>query len=151
VAPSLQAVYDSHSATLARFDAQGRVEADVEYNCASHLQTAALAAAGLTVTGSTFLPPLCVVEGWIAPAALPTLATAANVTRIKLPSYVRHTPRPSLKITAASPTGGAIDGNALTIMRADQFVTQAGGGGVGVTVGVQSQGVASLSAIQGRR
>ena len=150
VAPNLQSVYDSRSTALAHFDSQGRVEADVHYRCSSRSPSAALTAAGLTVTGSAFLPPLCVVEGWIAPEALPTLASTGNVTRIKLPSYVRHTPRPSLKITAASPAGGAIDGNALTIMRADQFVAQAGGGGGGVTVGVQSQGVASLSVIQGR-
>jgi len=150
VAPNLQSVYDSHSATLAHFDSQGRIEADVHYNCSSRAPAAALAAAGLAVTGSASLPPLCAVEGWIPPEALPTLANTAGVTRIELPSYVRHTPHPSLKITAASAAGGAIDGNGLTIMRADQFVAQAGGGGGGVTVGVQSQGVASLSVIQGR-
>jgi hypothetical protein len=35
-------------------------------------------------------------------------------------------------------------------MHADQFVAQAGGGGAGVIVGVQSQGIASLTTIQGR-
>src|SRR6185437_10085555 len=42
------------------------------------------------------------------------------------------------------------DGNAITIMHADQFVAQAGGGGNNVLVGVQSQGIHSLSLIQGR-
>jgi hypothetical protein len=93
---------------------------------------------------------LCVVEGWIAPEALPTLAGVSGVTRVKLPSYVRHIPRRVLRSTAAAPAGGTIDGNALTIMHADQFVAQAGGGGAGVIVGVQSQGIASLSTIQGR-
>ncbi|MDB6041589.1 MAG: periplasmic copper-binding [Gammaproteobacteria bacterium] len=138
------------SANMARFDARGRVEADVHYSCSSGAPTATLAAAGLSVSGETELSPLCVVEGWIAPTALPSLAAVAGVTRVKLPSYARHILRPSLKSTAASQATGAIDGNALTIMRADQFVAQSGGGGGGVLVGVQSQGVASLGTIQGR-
>jgi hypothetical protein len=147
---SAAAVGLSVAADLARFDARGRVEADVHYDCSTGAPTAELVAAGLSVSGMTELPPLCVVEGWIAPAALPKLAAVAGVTRVKLPSYARHIPRPSLKSTAQSPAAGTIDGNALTIMHADQFVAQAGGGGSGVLVGVQSQGVASLSIIQGR-
>jgi hypothetical protein len=55
-----------------------------------------------------------------------------------------------LKSTAAPQTAATIDGNAITIMHADQFVAQAGGGGKGIIVGVQSQGVASLTTIQNR-
>jgi hypothetical protein len=159
VSAKLQSVYDARlngavgvgsSANMAHFDERGRVEADVYYDCSSGAPTAALAAAGLSVNVATVLPPVCVVEGWIAPAALPSLAAVAAVTRVKIPSYARHVPRPSQKSTAASPAAGAIDGNGLTIMHADQFVAQAGGGGAGVVVGVQSQGVASLSTIQGR-
>lgn len=159
VATGLQSVYDAHShrqtapvsaANAARFDVQGRVEADVHYDCSSGAPRAALAVAGLSARSETQLPPLCVVEGWIAPGALPQLANVSGVTRVKIPSYVRHIPRPTLKSTAASQSGSAIDGNAVTIMHADQFVKQAGGGGNGVIVGVQSSGVASLSTIQGR-
>ncbi len=173
VSSRLQSIYDAHrlpgpvtnsptiepgnaavgvgvSAGLARFDPRGRVEADVHYDCSSGAPTAALVAAGMSVSGATELAPLCVVEGWIAPAVLPKLAAIAGVTRVKLPSYAMHIPRPSLKSTAQSPAAGTIDGNALSIMHADQFVAQAGGGGKGVLVGVQSQGVASLSTIQGR-
>ena len=137
-------------ANTARFDEQGRVEADVHYNCSASAPTAALAAAGLAVNAATALPPVCIVEGWIAPAALPSLAAVAAVTRVRLPSYVRQIPHPSQKSTEAAPAAGVIDANGITIMHADQFVAQAGGGGGGVVVGVQSQGVASLSAIQGR-
>jgi len=133
-----------------RFDAQGRVEADVHYDCSSSVPKAALAAAGLTPSGTTHLPPLCVVEGWVAPSALPKIAAVAGVTRIRTPSYVRHSPRPVMKSTAATPASTPIDGNAVTIMHADQFVAQAGGGGNGVIVGVQSQGVTSLATIQNR-
>ena len=158
VATGLQSVYDTAVQTspagaannTARFDAQGRVEADVHYDCSASVPKTALAAAGLTVSGTAHLPPLCVVEGWIAPAALPKIAAVAGVTRVAIPSYVRHVPRPALKSTAATPASTAIDGNAVTIMHADQFVAQAGGGGNGVIVGVQSQGVTSLSTIQGR-
>ncbi len=156
VSAKLQSVYDSRSVDRsartqqARFDTRGRVEADVHYTCSSRAPTKALADAGFSVNTSAHLPPLCVVEGWVAPVALPTLAAISGVTSIKLPSYVRHVPRPSLKSTAASATSATIDGTALSIMHADQFVVQAGGGGGGVTVGVQSQGVASLSTIQAR-
>jgi hypothetical protein len=159
VAIGLQSVYDAHihrqtapgsGTNVARFDAQGRVEADVHYDCSSGVPTAALADAGLVASSATHLPPLCVVEGWIAPSALPQLANVIQVTRVKIPTYVRHVQRPTLKSTAASQSGSAIDGNAVTIMHADQFVKQAGGGGGGVMVGVQSSGVASLSTIQGR-
>jgi hypothetical protein len=156
VAAKLQSIHDSRVANRAvaagpaRFDAQGRVEADVHYNCSAGAPTKTLAAAGLSASAAASLPPLCVIEGWVAPEALPTLATVGGVTRITLPSYVRHSPRPTVKSTTASQSSTTIDGNALTIMRADQFVSQAGGGGNGVIVGVQSQGVASLSVIQGR-
>ncbi len=139
VSAKLQSVYDARgqggtTANMARFDEQGRVETDVHYNCSSVAPTAALAAAGLSTSGAARLSPLCVIEGWIVPAAVPKLALVSGVTRVKLPSYARHIPRPSLKSTAASPAAGTIDGNALTIMRADQFVAQAGGGGGGVIV-----------------
>ena len=159
VSIALQSVYDtsrqavaagSSLTNMARFDAQGRVEADVHYNCSSASPTAALASAGLAVSGTTKLPPMCVVEGWIAPVSLPTLAAIADVTHVRIPSYVRHITRPSVKSTAQTGTAIAIDGNAITIMHADQFVSQAGGGGNNVLVGVQSQGIASLSTIQGR-
>jgi len=167
VAIGLQSVYDAHThrqtvagngGNAARLDAQGRVEADVYYDCSSdEVPKAAFAAAGLSTSSATHLPPLCVVEGWIAPSALPQLASVSGVTRVKVPSYARQIQRPtlkstaaSLKSTAASQSGSAIDGNAVTIMHADQFVKQAGGGGGGVIVGVQSSGVASLSTIQGR-
>src|SRR3569833_3331799 len=136
---------------LARVDAQGRVEADVHNDCSTAAPSATLATAGLSASSATHLPPLCVVEGWISPSALPQLSNVSGVTRIKIPSYARHTQHPTLKSTAAAPAGArSIDGNALTIMHADQFVRQAGGGGGGVTVGVQSSGIASLSTIQAR-
>src|SRR5947209_13673471 len=80
VATGLQSVYDAHShrqtapvsdTNAARFDGQGRVEADIHYDCSSSAPQSALTAAGLTASSATHLPPLCVVEGWIAPGAMP--------------------------------------------------------------------------------
>jgi hypothetical protein len=51
---------------------------------------------------------------------------------------------------AASSTGGGIDRNGVSIMRADQFVTQTGANGSGAKVGVQSAGISSLQTIQAR-
>lgn len=133
-------------------DAAGRVEVDVHHDCSSAPPLKALAAAGLSIGASAHLPPLCVVEGWVDPGALPDLAAVSSVTRITLPSYVRPHPEPAERSVAAAAAGAStsIDGNAISIMHADQFVAQAGGGGGGVLVGVQSEGVASLSTIQGR-
>jgi hypothetical protein len=159
VASGLQAVYDTPlqvaptpSAQAAHFDPQGRVEADVHYDCSATVPTAALTSAGLSVRGTAHLPPLCVIEGWVAPGALPQLAAVAGVTRVKIPSYVVHVPRATVK-AAPAPQANVIDRYAITIMHTDQFVAQAaqvGGGGLGVTVGVQSAGVASLTTIQNR-
>src|SRR3569623_945762 len=67
VATGLQSVYDTRThrqtppgngANAARFDAQGRVEADIQYDCSSGIPEAALAAAGLSASSATHLPPL---------------------------------------------------------------------------------------------
>lgn len=103
---------------------------------------------------------LCVVEGWALPTALPQLDAVAGVTRLSAPSYARRAPPRTLQpvqrvpARAAAQKQGAgtvaIDHNGIVIMRADQFVTQTGTNGAGVTVGVQSSGVYSLATIQGR-
>lgn len=164
----LQAVYDANEASTthpasaalgnsliasraARLDERGRVQADAHYNCASSAPTADLRAAGLSIGNLVHLPPLCAAEGWIDPASLPKLSAIASVTRVTLPSYVRHIPHPTHRSTAASSGTTRIDSNGVSIMRADQFVSQAGGGGGGVVVGVQSEGIATLSTIQGRQ
>ncbi len=150
-----------------RFDANGSVQVDVHYDCSLSPPTQALASAGLTPNASVKIAPLCVVEGWIAPAALSRIASIAGVTGVQVPAYAVHI-RP--RTGTASPIGSAplrqppeasarakaqaasatIDHNGVSIMRADQFVAQTNVRGAGVTVGVQSTGVYSLSVIQGR-
>jgi hypothetical protein len=164
VSTTLQAIHDAElpspnapdtkvgnaKAAGARRDSRGRVEADVHHDCSAPAPLKELAAAGFSIGRSANLPPLCVVEGWVAPSDLPAVAAVDSVVRITLPSYARHMPRPTRKVSAASQTATQIDRNGVTIMRADQFVAQAGGGGGGVTVGVQSQGAYSLQTIQNR-
>lgn len=153
---------------LPHIDTQGRVQVDVHYDCSLAAPVGALAAAGLSVDTSVHVPPLCVVEGWIAPSGLPSIASAVGVSSVTVPRYALppHAPptsmvapaghsAPRLALPHELPRSRAqpsnpIDGSGVTIMRADQFVSQTGTSGTGVTVGVQSTGVASLSVIQQR-
>jgi hypothetical protein len=141
-------------------DGEGRVQIDVHFDCSLAAPTAALADAGLAVTSTVHAGTLCVVEGWALPAALPQLDAVAGVTRLSAPSYARPPapralqPVQRVPARAAAQKQGAgavaIDHNGIVIIRADQFVTQTGTNGTGVTVGVQSSGVYSLATIQGR-
>jgi hypothetical protein len=68
------------------FDAQGRVLVEVDLACSPVVPMAALKGAGLTLSASVNVPPLCAVEGWIAPRALAALAQVSGVVRVKLPA-----------------------------------------------------------------
>jgi len=150
------------SSIAVRVDPQGRVQLDVHYDCSRTPPAQELQAAGFSSSTSVRLATFCVLEGWAAPSALPAIAIVAGVTRVDAPAYALRR-RPPAPVTGNSGEGknkqsahshaapqSAIDANAVTIMRADQFVAQTKVGGLGVTVGVQSTGVASLSVIQQR-
>ena len=150
---------DTGLESLAHRDAAGRLQIDVHFDCALAPPVAALTTAGLAVASSVKAGRLCVVEGWASSTAVAQIQAVAGVTRISAPSYVRPTPPRALRpvlhgLTRPSQqkqgSGVAIDENGVSIMRAGQFVAQTGGTGTGVTVGVQSVGVASLSTIQAR-
>jgi hypothetical protein len=146
------------------FDDQGRVQVDIEYDCSRALPTEVLSSAGLSATSSVRLASWCVVEGWIAPESLSKVASLDGVIRVRTPSYAvqpRLTPamqphlaplQSSVKLSSRPSAGsaGSINHNGVTIMRADQFVSQTGVNGAGVTVGVQSAGISSLHTIQSR-
>jgi hypothetical protein len=147
-----------------RRNEKGWVQADIHYDCSQDAPTEALISAGLSPGTSVKVGTLCVVEGWVAPESLPRVAAVVGVTRVKVPSYVVHrNPRPSVaqrdsratsrqsgSLLAQAGSASGIDHNGVSIMRADQFVSQTGTSGAGVTVGVQSTGIASLTLIQGR-
>jgi hypothetical protein len=149
-----------------RFNEQGRVQADVYYDCSQDAPIKALVSAGLAVSSSVKLVSFCVVEGWMAPQSLPAAAALAGITRVTVPAYALHPRRvdpdvPSssmavvhessrLSARPAAASAGGIDQNGVTIMHADQFVAQTGADGGGAKVGVQSVGVTSLQTIQAR-
>jgi len=147
------------STSSSHVDASGRVQVDVVFECALAPPTSALSAAGLGINASVRVAPLCVVEGWVLPAALPKLAAVSGVQRIKLPVYARHRePKVSVsnkkaRVAQALPQAAgapAIDGNAVSIMHADQFIASTQVNGSGVTVGVMSDNVSSIATIQAR-
>ena len=145
-------------------DSAGRVQVDVHYDCSLTPPTAALTAAGLSINAAVKTAPLCVVEGWVAPTALAQLSSIEGVRSVKVPAYAtqRHprsllptnigtVPLQESSLRAQKATGtSVIDGKGLSIMRADQFVSQTNTVGSGITVGVQSTGVSNLSLIQSR-
>jgi Subtilase family len=147
--------------SVARFDMQGRVQVDVHFDCAATAPTQQLAESGLHINASVRQGPLCVIEGWVPPVALPTLASIAEVTRVNVPAYRLKRPAPTpaaraqqlqlSKSNAQASGTPAIDGEAVTIMHADSFISQTGMNGSGVGVGVMSTDVTSLAVIQSRK
>jgi hypothetical protein len=91
------------------------------------------------------------MEGWVAPDTLASLAAVSGVDRVSLPSYAIV---PKLKAgpsaSPATPARIAINRNGVTIMHADQFVSQTGINGTGAKVGVQSGGISNVKVIQQR-
>jgi hypothetical protein len=143
------------SAFGARFDAKGRMQIDVDFNCAIEAPTSALAAAGMVIGTTVKVAPLCVVEGWAAAAVVPKLAAIEGITRLDLPHYrVQHKPRaPSVNSSGQLPQASGnntINGNGISIMAADQYIAQTGNNGTGVTVAIMSDDVQSISVIEGR-
>jgi hypothetical protein len=143
------------STNSVRYDSDGRLQIDVSFDCAQAAPTAQLAVAGMVLGTTVKAPPLCVVEGWVPVASIPALASLAGVKRIDLPHYrtprhrnPRHTTAPAPVTSAIGST--TIDGNGITIMAADQFVTKTGVSGAGVSVGIISDDVHSIAVIQGR-
>jgi hypothetical protein len=139
--------------------AAGRIQVDVRYDCANSTLMQQLVAAGFTPGASVRLSPFCTVEGWISSSALKQVATLAGVRQVVAPRLTLPRLPPAAPVLRTAGSGlrvnsqvayAGIDGTGASIMRADQFVAQTGDGGAGVTVGVQSAGVASLSVIQGR-
>jgi Subtilase family len=141
-----------------RYDSAGRLHIDVSFDCTKAAPSAELVAAGMVLGTIVKIPPMCVVEGWVPVASIPALASLASVKKIDLPHYRTprhriplHTPTPGAVTSATSAIGSTtIDGNGITIMAADQFMTNTGVSGAGSTVGIISDDVQSIVVIQGR-
>lgn len=76
---------DPHAA---RSDAAGRLEVYVYVTDVAAMTVQSLAASGLEDAVAS--PPLGLVQGWIAPKDIATLAASPLVIRITLPRYARH-------------------------------------------------------------
>ena len=143
----------------ARYDSAGRLQIDVEFDCAQSAPTAALKVAGMVIGTTVKAPPMCVVEGWISVASVPAITSLPGVEKIDLPKYsIPHPPislRSDLITKGTSVTFGGIgssviDGNGITIMNAGTYIQQTSVNGTGVTIGVISDDVTNLAAIQSR-
>jgi len=135
----------------ARFDSQGRVQIAVHYDCASRTPIGALRTAGLAVGASVHVPPLCSIEGWVHTRDIPEMASLGAVRSVDLPRYSRIIKPVTRSFPRAqSSVSAIIDGNAVSITRADQFIGATGKNGAGVAIGMMSDDVASLALIQSR-
>jgi Subtilase family len=154
VSAKLLSVYDAPAAvrssgTSARFNAQGWVQADVHYDCSNEARS--VIATRLSVSSSIRLASYCVMEGWVAPETLSQLASVTGVARVSLPSYaIVPKVKAAPSSTPATPARLQINGTGVTIMHADQFVSQTGINGTGAKVGVQSGGISNVNVIQQR-
>src|SRR5882757_8255509 len=79
VSAKLLSIYDASpggrfSASAARFNEKGWVQADIHYDCAGETPTQALVSAGLSLGSAVRLAPFCVIEGWVAPETLSRIA-----------------------------------------------------------------------------
>jgi Subtilase family len=143
----------------ARYDSNGRLQIDVDFDCTESAPNAALMSAGMVIGTTVKVSPMCVVEGWAPMSSILTLASLPAVKKIDLPKYSKHHPpisphseraaggRPAALTANGTP---AIDGNGITIMNADKFIQQTSVNGAGITIGVMSTDVTSLATIQGR-
>jgi hypothetical protein len=134
-----------------RFDQEGRVQLDVHYECSRAAPVSALAARGLVAGKAVRVPPFCSVEGWLAPDDLPDLASLGGIHSIDLPNYSIII-RPVTHVLARPQAVGStvIDGTAIALTHATQFIQTTGKNGSGVTIGIMSDDVASLALIQSR-
>lgn len=146
----------SPNPNIVRFDKTGRIQIDVSHPCGKPIDSVALAAAGFHLSTAVSAPPFCVDEGWVNPNAITNIAALGNVTLVDLPAYSRVTSMSLARykgkmvsevVSAASTT---IDGNAVSIMKSGQYISQTLTNGSGVTVAVVSDDVTSLATIQGR-
>jgi hypothetical protein len=135
----------------ARFDSQGRLQVAVHYDCAARAPIHALNAAGLAVGAAVHVPPLCSIEGWVDTHDIPDLASLGTVRSVDLPRYSRIIKPVTRSLPRAqSSVSAIIDGNAVSITHASQFIAATGKNGAGVVVGMMSDDVASMALIQSR-
>jgi hypothetical protein len=119
----------------AQLDRDGQVQVYVHLQRGLEPLGAALSAAGLKIEIAN--EKHGIVQGWIAPEALTTVAALPVVRRVTLPDYAL--PRQQ----------GSVDTEGNALLRADDLRMNASVTGAGIKVGVISDGIDSLGVAQG--
>lgn len=130
------------SPLAARFNNNGQVQVYLHYDA----QQGAPAPATLQALGATRIltsPELGVVQAWVPPTALYRIAAMTQVARITIPRYA--VPARNLAPIGARPREGSVDTQGDQLLGAAQFRTATGLDGSGISVGIISDGVGTVS------
>ena len=126
----------------ARWNGSGQVQVYLGFDRAA----GAPAASALTALGATGIrasSELGVVQAWVPATALYQLAALPQVTRITLPRYA--VPRRNLPPVGAQPRSGSVTTQGDQILGTAQFRQATGLTGLGVSVGIISDGVGTVT------
>jgi len=130
------------SPLAARFNSSGQVQVYLHYN----VQQGAPAPATLQSLGATRIltsPELGVVQAWVPSSALYQIAALPQVARVTIPRYA--VPARNLAPIGAKPRSGSVDTQGDALLGAAQFRTATGLDGSGISVGIISDGVGTIS------
>ena len=130
------------SPLAARFNAAGQVQVYLHFDARQGApDTTALQTLGATrVLASA---PLGVVQAWVPPSALYALAALPQVTRISIPRYA--VVKRNLPQIGAQPRSGSVTTQGDQILGTAQLRQATGLTGAGVSVGIISNGVGTVS------
>ena len=126
----------------ARFNSNGQVQVYLHFSA----QQGAPAPATLQALGATRIltsPELGVVQAWVPTGALYRIAALPQVARVTIPRYA--VPARNLAPIGAKPRSGSVDTQGDALLGAAQFRTATGLDGSGISVGIISNGVGTIS------
>ncbi|MHB8310806.1 MAG: PKD domain-containing protein [Metallibacterium sp.] len=126
----------------ARFNSSGQVQVYLHYDA----QQGAPAPATLQALGATRIltsPELGVVQAWVPSSALYRIAALPQVARVTIPRYA--VPARNRAPIGAKPRMGSVDTQGDALLGAAQFRTATGLDGSGISVGIISNGVGTIS------
>ena len=126
----------------ARFNASGQVQVYLHYDPRRGAPTVA-ALQSLGATRVLDSAPLSVVQAWVAPSALYAIAALPQVLRVTIPRYA--VVRRNLPPIGARPRSGSVNTQGDQILGTAQFRQATGLTGLGVPVGIISDGVGTVT------
>ena len=137
-----QAQPSGPSPLAARFNASGQVQVYLHYDPRRGAPTVAT----LQSLGATRVldsAPLGVVQAWVPPSALYSIAALPQVLRVTIPRYA--VVRRNLPPVGARPRSGSVNTQGDQILGTAQFRQATGLTGLGVSVGIISDGVGTVT------